>query len=116
MRGRLLCKLFARIMERNTPAYAGKTLEACRELRHRGKHPRVCGEDINQNAAGGAGWETPPRMRGRLVSECHKMYLTRNTPAYAGKTSFSSLLMSLSRKHPRVCGEDNSLTYGIRLA
>ena len=34
----------------------------------------------------------------------------RNTPAYAGKTDSKTLLQREHEKHPRVCGEDESLT------
>ena len=68
-------------------------------------HPRICGEKIvvNEKVADRTG--SPPRMRGKayrahLYSEC-----CRITPAYAGKSFWSSALLMLSRDHPRVCGE-----------
>ena len=66
MRGRLLFTSIRIRKNRNTPAYAGKTLRDAENVVNLEKHPRVCGED---SAA--------------VASECNA---ARNTPAYAGKT------------------------------
>ena len=90
----------------NTPAYAGKTQGLrLRKARHE-KHPRVCGEDRRQWRSCARGRETPPRMRGRLLSRVMTALAEGNTPAYAGKTGVALDGARLVRKHPRVCGED----------
>ena len=106
MRGRLAELLKEQYLERNTPAYAGKTCSRCRTPSGRGKHPRVCGEDSPGALACCHCSETPPRMRGRLNLAAILKLDDRNTPAYAGKTSSGSHTRIHKQKHPRVCGED----------
>ena len=45
-------------------------------------------------------------MRGRPVNQGLQHPAVRNTPAYAGKTKDSVLVLNQCLKHPRVCGED----------
>ena len=45
-------------------------------------------------------------MRGRPHENRKTQIPHRNTPAYAGKTGARLPALSMSRKHPRVCGED----------
>ena len=87
MRGRPNSQGSQRSPERNTPAYAGKTGEIQKRMRKSRKHPRVCGEDCQQNLPGPLPEETPPRMRGRLDTFRRRARRIRNTPAYAGKTA-----------------------------
>ena len=47
-------------------------------------------------------------MRGRPFQRKWLRMNTRNTPAYAGKTSHSKVIFLLKKKHPRVCGEDHT--------
>jgi len=72
----------------NTPAYAGKTVSAAARITIREKHPRVCGEDSLWRWGRARPRETPPRMRGRHPRISATSSVSRNTPAYAGKTSF----------------------------
>ena len=51
---------------------------------------------------------SPPRMRGkacqlREIRICHRI-----TPAYAGKSSGSSVKVRFHQDHPRVCGEKSA--------
>ena len=91
-----------------TPAHAGKTTCSRVAVRHRGDHPRACGEngDIIPRTASTKG--SPPRMRGK-----HHIYNVvrlqiRITPAHAGKTGQSAILQKPKRDHPRACGENRS--------
>ena len=68
MRGRLLWRFAFARKERNTPAYAGKTLKRLRIQPTKEKHPRVCGEDPPRQVSYLRPPETPPRMRGRLIN------------------------------------------------
>ena len=109
MRGRRIAWAFGSSLKRNTPAYAGKTLPAEVDQRQRRKHPRVCGEDQNPVAPAELHRETPPRMRGRRCTSIACPERIGNTPAYAGKTGFSTTSRRTRKKHPRVCGEDFSV-------
>ena len=53
----------------NTPAYAGKTATLSAYVPGGEKHPRVCGEDHTKTERHKYRTETPPRMRGRLLSK-----------------------------------------------
>ena len=90
---------------RITPAYAGKSPQGLRTAVHSRDHPRVCGEKartlIVQNEPQGS----PPRMRGKALTDpcialCHGI-----TPACAGKRRSIGRLSQPTRDHPRVCGE-----------
>ena len=90
---------------RITPAYAGKSPQGLRTAVHSRDHPRVCGEKartlIVQNEPQGS----PPRMRGKALTDpcialCHGI-----TPACAGKSLRPDNNPSTSWDHPRVCGE-----------
>ena len=111
----------------NTPAYAGKThlganlgSGARKHPRLRGedrpnadrgndgreKHPRLRGEDTFVVKVFRAVSETPPLTRGRPSRKIPTILLTRNTPAYAGKTVGIYAREMLLQKHPRLRGED----------
>ena len=91
---------------RNTPAYAGKTVQ--KELRESsvGKHPRLRGEDRPIVFHHCNITETPPLTRGRLKVYCREESSDGNTPAYAGKTNRAVLNGRDDEKHPRLRGED----------
>ena len=76
------------IIDRITPAYAGKRLSSARYMRYRQDHPRLCGEKhcfllVYVSSAG-----SPPPMRGKASSGAAMWNGSRITPAYAGKSSF----------------------------
>ena len=73
--------------QRNTPAYAGKTLQC----------PRT--RSTSQ--------ETPPLTRGRPRLLDQETLARRNTPAYAGKTRLLVSVFTVPWKHPRLRGEDH---------
>ena len=49
---------------------------------------------------------SPPRMRGKRFDDLFKIIGYRITPADAGKTYVSSVLLIDARDHPRGCGEN----------
>ena len=88
-----------------TPAYAGKSFGSFCFLSFRQDHPRVCGEKgcckfSSRNHSG-----SPPRMRGKDLSDNELQVLDGITPAYAGKSVIRISDGCLRRDHPRVCGE-----------
>ena len=86
MRGKQMGAKPAPAVQRNIPAYAGKTQTMpCTSPQHP-EHPRVCGEnlDLIAHSLGPAG--TSPRMRGKHRAENQRLHSARNIPAYAGKT------------------------------
>ena len=65
MRGKRIASVSIEVLNRNIPAYAGKTLHSCNAAQGASEHPRVCGENASVPLAlpGVAG--TSPRMRGK---------------------------------------------------
>ena len=95
----------------NTPAYAGKTRRGARESgQMRETPPLTRGRPSVAPMMRAAPKETPPLTRGR-----HEWRQTLppgfgNTPAYAGKTRSPFSTKCLSKKHPRLRGEDSHLS------
>ena len=65
----------------------------------------MCGEkrQMKRNRLNRRG--SPPRVRGKDMSETNGILGGRITPACAGKSQIILLLLFLCRDHPRVCGE-----------
>ena len=74
------------------------------------KHPRLRGEDAYGGTRQPVDRETPPLTRGRRRIPRSTPPRARNTPAYAGKTESHAVGGCGFRKHPRLRGEDKSVT------
>ena len=55
------------ISNRITPAYAGKSSEACKPVNSVKDHPRLCGEKLGAFLASEAVKGSPPPMRGKVA-------------------------------------------------
>ena len=93
---------------RNIPAYAGKTHSPGNVRGGWEEHPRVCGENLENELALIKVDGTSPRMRGKLLGKKPVIGGFRNIPAYAGKTGSISHALRHAQEHPRVCGENSS--------
>ena len=91
--------------DRITPAYAGKSYTRTCYAYNVRDHPRVCGEKVGMGYRGKAPVGSPPRMRGKVYAHRSARVRCGITPAYAGKSSYTSDRAAVSRDHPRVCGE-----------
>jgi len=110
MRGKHCGPLPRNLINRNIPAYAGKT-HGMRAAPPAGKeHPRVCGENKSDLDLKIARLGTSPRMRGKPLDAVVSSFSFGNIPAYAGKTSSLMMFSLLNQEHPRVCGENGLLT------
>ena len=88
-----------------TPAYAGKSCSSRRCCGCCWDHPRVCGEKnflllMTSRRSG-----SPPHVRGKVDRTAGKARRAGITPAYAGKSFLERIKASISRDHPRACGE-----------
>src|SRR5690606_13439982 len=90
----------------NTPACAGKTRSQGDPDGFRREHPRVRGEDFARAPGNVCPSGTPPRARGRLAGDEHRVVVFGNTPACAGKTQSAGSDTPTTGEHPRVRGED----------
>ena len=106
MRGKLPTLVRASGAWRNIPAYAGKTMPMIRTSTGWEEHPRVCGENGLTITWGRTNLGTSPRMRGKLLFQGRIDRISRNIPAYAGKTLYGNPRGHYCQEHPRVCGEN----------
>ena len=89
-----------------TPAYTGKTFCTEHHVFPFWDHPRVYGENPNEDGEAEAPATSPPRIRGKpLIEHCQRRRI-RITPAYTGKTYPGSGSRRWWKDHPRVYGEN----------
>ena len=90
MRGKVRHCRFSSMLDRITPAYAGKSCASHFVKCSRRDHPRLCGEKQQQQDI--VRWipGSPPPMRGKVAISGNCKDLTRITPAYAGKSRTSN--------------------------
>ena len=89
-----------------TPACAGKTSPTASLSKTTRDHPRVCGENSQQNSSRLCWPGSPPRVRGKHDRWRWISRFCGITPACAGKTLLFPLPSVPCRDHPRVCGEN----------
>ena len=112
MRGKLDLAEVSPAVQRNIPAYAGKTEAVDSAKCGQGEHPRVCGENDQVEELLQSGQGTSPRMRGKRRHTTCDFATWRNIPAYAGKTAIVALVYAVAQEHPRVCGENQGRRAG----
>ena len=95
------------IVQRITPAHAGKTTVAVQQVRHHTDHPRACGENSAYGKVHFLRFGSPPRMRGKPFPLPVPSFASRITPAHAGKTFSLPGSRALPPDHPRACGENH---------
>ena len=105
MRGALSLTIAWAQRLRIIPADAGSTLLTGFIVVNMGDHPRGCGEHglINGRIMSQQG--SSPRMRGAQIPPVGLAVAQGIIPADAGSTLLVSPMISLSRDHPRGCGE-----------
>ena len=86
MRGKVLIQLLGYLVQRITPAYAGKRFQPDRLQVCRRDHPRLCGEKYRVGQIFQLALGSPPPMRGKVVDSVGQPIARRITPAYAGKS------------------------------
>ena len=110
MRGKVLATIGHNLNTGITPARAGKSVSRRPRWTHTGDHPRVCGEKLFQSPLLRLLLGSPPRVRGKgndvgCLRQVHGI-----TPAHAGKSAVKRSSASLSKDHPRACGEKRRQT------
>ena len=89
-----------------TPAGAGKTILGLFLDLKFWDHPRRCGENRILAACYGGCLGSPPQVRGKHICSFYPRYLSRITPAGAGKTTHGTNVAWGFWDHPRRCGEN----------
>ena len=95
---------------RITPACAGKTFEDWKPDMQAEDHPRMCGENQSLVPIILSDSGSPPHVRGKHEYANLKAVALGITPACAGKTQISPKYVSASRDHPRMCGENLTIS------
>ena len=90
---------------RITPACAGKSYCSLVVVLTILDHPRVCGEKCKPERNLLRNWGSPPRVRGKVAGVLALGALCGITPACAGKSKTPLNTPTITRDHPRVCGE-----------
>ena len=71
-------------------------------------HPRVCGEQVNQQVGEHDTGGSSPRVRGTAANLCPRFDFSRFIPACAGNRIRRDRRFQNQAVHPRVCGEQNT--------
>ena len=87
MRGKVRLTRLDDLIDRITPAYAGKSSEEATDAVWFQDHPRICGEKFLTLLPRSLPAGSPPHMRGKGLQELRTWRSVRITPAYAGKSS-----------------------------
>ena len=90
---------------RITPAWAGKSREIPLHLRAAKDHPRMGGEKPICRSVGCPASGSPPHGRGKVLPCPALPYVSRITPAWAGKSRSILEFVLASQDHPHTCGE-----------
>ena len=69
-------------------------------------HPRACGENLDIVFDSLQREGSPPRVRGKRRCGAYLPLPSRITPARAGKTASSIVVINAAPDHPRACGEN----------
>ena len=105
VRGKVQEELIAQGADRITPACAGKRQRYNGSVVFSEDHPRVCGEKETRTWWGSEMSGSPPRVRGKVLTQSDTYWQMRITPACAGKRVIANPCSPANEDHPRVCGE-----------
>ena len=105
MRGAPMYPLTCHDCARIIPADAGSTHYSSVVFHCDRDHPRGCGEHPEQSVYPVWSGGSSPRMRGALLPFGKPVPLRGIIPADAGSTFWLYITLSLTRDHPRGCGE-----------
>ena len=106
VRGKLRYEGIEQLLERITPAGAGKTNKKNCNYFFPQDHPRRCGENAISIARLNRISGSPPQVRGKHPHSTPLKLHNRITPAGAGKTADAVAASHTSMDHPRRCGEN----------
>ena len=95
------------MIQRITPAHAGKTIRSRPSCPRLEDHPRSRGENRPLCLSSSASQGSPPLTRGKRCCSSFQLPDLRITPAHAGKTGTPSAHAFGSADHPRSRGENH---------
>ena len=113
MRGKRQQDVAVQNLEGLIPAHAGKTAASRTRLEQSQAHPRSCGENTPWGWPFGRMTGSSPLMRGKR-SLCATFLVDCGLiPAHAGKTGRTRPTPASRRAHPRSCGENSIMPWGM---
>ncbi len=92
---------------RITPARAGNRNSTAATIWLPGDHPRACGEQQSRILGLLEKEGSPPRVRGTVISKTGRGWHYRITPARAGNSYDAPVDFTVTKDHPRACGEQH---------
>ena len=98
------------MLERITPACAGKSVDYMCVVRFQRDHPRMCGEKCMFPVLLAQFEGSPPHVRGKVDEVLPGDTFSGITPACAGKRIRIRTFDCCVRDHPRMCGEKRDQT------
>ncbi len=105
VRGEAYSYSYSSLVERITPACAGRRSGFPIQTASAQDHPRVCGEKAQRGGQPAEHRGSPPRVRGEADRLRGISRGKRITPACAGRRLCNASAVRLVEDHPRVCGE-----------
>ena len=99
------------LLNRITPAWAGKRENKQQDRTITWDHPRVGGEKLGRMAVAISVIGSPPRGRGKVAKPDERTERKGITPAWAGKSCFQFFGFGFFWDHPRVGGEKRSASH-----
>ena len=105
MRGKVCTVGNIIMIDRITPAYAGKSVRSGIDVASEKDHPRLCGEKAGLPRRSPPVSGSPPPMRGKVKMSAYFSSAIGITPAYAGKSNEADVVAKSVQDHPRLCGE-----------
>ena len=93
------------LMDRITPAHAGKRTRSTRASPETRDHPRTRGEKASHELCGRSLSGSPPHTRGKAAKAQNTQSGGRITPAHAGKSPGGAAARPPPWDHPRTRGE-----------
>ena len=108
VRGKLPCIVLDASASGITPAGAGKTEDWKSKYEKEQDHPRRCGENEDAARKKTDAEGSPPQVRGKPDHRPRQGTVCGITPAGAGKTYMRQQNTTITKDHPRRCGENAS--------
>ena len=113
MRGEVSIAHVGRLVNRITPAHAGRRRPPLCSIQPPQDHPRACGEKISRAYSSELVIGSPPRMRGEAKPTPGERSDGRITPAHAGRRILHWQWAGIRRDHPRACGEKRQASLSV---
>ena len=101
--------------QRIIPACAGQTVVMLDDLRFRSDHPRLCGANPRMISSRFRSFGSSPLVRGKHGTSLARISSVRIIPACAGQTRKHIVVGRFDADHPRLCGANGWIRFGLAM-